>query len=94
MDECRDVNPKLLETTDVAADLVDRGGRVGVSGDGDGEGLAPDVERMAANRMFKLIADSPIIVKEEKCLQISTIDQSKLWHHRYGHLSYKGLRTL
>lgn len=49
---------------------------------------------MSANRMFKLIADSPITVKEEKCLQISTTDQSKLWHHRYGHLSYKGLRTL
>ncbi|KAL2237779.1 UNVERIFIED_CONTAM: Retrovirus-related Pol polyprotein from transposon TNT 1-94 [Sesamum indicum] len=49
---------------------------------------------MSANRMFKLITDSPIIVKEEKCLQISTTDQSKLWHHRYDHLSFKGLRTL
>ncbi|KAL2232747.1 UNVERIFIED_CONTAM: hypothetical protein Sindi_1454700 [Sesamum indicum] len=49
---------------------------------------------MSANRMFKLITDSPITVKEEKCLQISTTDQSKLWHHHYGHHSYKGLRTL
>lgn len=49
---------------------------------------------MSANRMFVLLAESPVAIQEDKCLQISTMDQSKLWHHRYGHLSYKGLRTL
>ena len=28
------------------------------------------------------------------CLQVSSTDQSTLWHHRYGHLGYKGLCTL
>ncbi|TYI33298.1 hypothetical protein ES332_A04G123400v1 [Gossypium tomentosum] len=49
---------------------------------------------MTVNRMFKLIVDSPITIKEEKCLLINTIDQSKLWHHRYVHLSYKGDASL
>lgn len=49
---------------------------------------------MSANRMFVLLAEPFVKAEEERCLQISTMDQSKLWHHRYGHLSYKGLRTL
>lgn len=49
---------------------------------------------MSANRMFVLLAEPSVTAEEERCLQISTADQSKLWHHRYGHLSYKGLRTL
>lgn len=49
---------------------------------------------MSANKMFVLLAEPPVMVEEEKCLQISNTYQSKLWHHRYGHLSYKGLHTL
>ncbi|KAK9928322.1 hypothetical protein M0R45_025465 [Rubus argutus] len=49
---------------------------------------------MSANRMFILLAESSVSAVEDKCLQTSTMDQSKLWHHRYGHLSYKGLCTL
>lgn len=32
--------------------------------------------------------------KEENCLHINGDDLSKLWHQRYGHLSYKGLCIL
>ena len=54
---------------------------------------------MSTNRTFVLLADSPTVGSygartEEKCLKITNVDQTKLWHHRYGHLSYKGLRTL
>nr|AFP55578.1 copia-type polyprotein [Rosa rugosa] len=35
-----------------------------------------------------VLSDSPT------CLQTSTEDLAHLWHRRYGHLSYKGLRTL
>ncbi|KAL6138267.1 hypothetical protein ACLB2K_063550 [Fragaria x ananassa] len=46
---------------------------------------------MSANRMFILLTES---AKEERCLQVSTMEPSKLWHHRFGHLSYKGLCTM
>lgn len=49
---------------------------------------------MSTNRMFILLAETSIAEKGEKCLQAKTNDQSKLWHHRYGHLSYSGLCTL
>ena len=58
MDEGRDLDAKLVEATDVATNLVDGGSRVGVSGDGDGEGLAPDVERAGQ-------AELPVLVLEE-----------------------------
>ncbi|KAF2309140.1 hypothetical protein GH714_000790 [Hevea brasiliensis] len=49
---------------------------------------------MSANRMFILLGESPAAAENEKCLQVGSPDESILWHHRYGHLSYKGLRTL
>ncbi|KAF2324311.1 hypothetical protein GH714_012253 [Hevea brasiliensis] len=44
---------------------------------------------MSANRMFILLAEPFTAVTDEKCLQIGSTDQLILWHHRYGHLSYK-----
>lgn len=53
---------------------------------------------MTANRMFILFAQSQtsLHAKQDSCLHTSTQDDdlSLLWHRRYGHLSYKGLRTL
>lgn len=47
---------------------------------------------MTANRMFVLLAS--MVPESSTCLQTMTEDESQLWHRRYGHLSYKGLRTL
>ena len=47
---------------------------------------------MLANRMFVLLAKSQ--PQKPACLYTSTQDMAHLWHCRYGHLSYKGLRTL
>ena len=49
---------------------------------------------MIANRQFILGAEPSTTTNEERCLQVSNTDQSTLWHHRYGHLGYKGLCTL
>lgn len=51
---------------------------------------------MSANRMFILLAQSQERFQESKgtCFHTSSQDLSHLWHRRYGHLSYKGLRTL
>ena len=47
---------------------------------------------MSANRMFFLLAmPQPSKVA---CFHTTTQDMSQLWHRRYGHLSYKGMRTL
>jgi hypothetical protein len=44
------------------------------------------------NRMFTIIAHcSP---KEQQCFSSLTTDQANLWHYRYGHLSWNGLRIL
>ena len=51
------------------------------------------VSIMSTNRMYVLIAET-CGDKEEQCLQIDASNQTKLWHHRYGHLSYTGLLTL
>ncbi|CAL5326432.1 unnamed protein product [Camellia sinensis] len=47
---------------------------------------------MTTNRMFVLLANS--LSPKPACLYTSTQDLAHLWHCRYGHLSYKGLRTL
>lgn len=47
---------------------------------------------MSANRMFVLLEKS--LSHKPACLYTSTRDMAHLWHCRYGHLSYKGLRTL
>lgn len=47
--------------------------------------------RMTANKIFVLLARAQ--VKEASCFHTPTQDLSHLWHCRYGHLSYKELRT-
>ena len=51
---------------------------------------------MSANRMFILLAQTQTSsqAQQERCFHTSSQDLSHLWHRRYGHLSYKGLRTL
>ena len=54
---------------------------------------------MSANRMFILLTQSQETSQQQhdECFHTSSQKQqnlSQLWHHRYGHLSYKGLRTL
>ena len=49
---------------------------------------------ISANRMFILLGESNNKTKKERCLQVDILDKAELWHHRYGHLSYKGLHTL
>ena len=46
--------------------------------------------QMSANRMY--IISTPVIIP--KCLKVSSENETQLWHDRYGHLSYKGLKTL
>lgn len=45
---------------------------------------------MTVNRMFILLA--PVI--SPKCLKTTLSSKEYLWHQRYGHLSFKGLKTL
>ncbi|RVW51356.1 Retrovirus-related Pol polyprotein from transposon TNT 1-94 [Vitis vinifera] len=47
---------------------------------------------MSANRMF--ILPARVMSKAPTCFQITLEDNTHLWHCRYGHLSFKGLRTL
>lgn len=47
---------------------------------------------MSSNRMFKLSAVTQL--KEEACFNTFTKDLARLWHYRYGHLSFTGLKTL
>ncbi|RVW41754.1 Retrovirus-related Pol polyprotein from transposon TNT 1-94 [Vitis vinifera] len=47
---------------------------------------------MSANRMF--ILPVRVMPKAPTCFQITLEDNTHLWHCRYGHLSFKGLRTL
>ncbi|RDY03400.1 hypothetical protein CR513_13018, partial [Mucuna pruriens] len=49
---------------------------------------------MSTNRMFILFNESSIIpIPTTECLHTSS-DLTYLWHQRFGHLSYKGLKTL
>ncbi|KAJ8631555.1 hypothetical protein MRB53_024878 [Persea americana] len=47
---------------------------------------------MSANRMFVVLAS--VFVPTSTCLQATSEDNTQLWHCRYGHLNFKGLRTL
>ena len=50
--------------------------------------------KMSTNRMFILLDESSNITPPiEECLHTSS-DLTYLWHQRYGHLSYKELKTL
>lgn len=46
--------------------------------------------QMSTNIMF--IISAPVIVPE--CLKIEKWEYAKIWHYRYGHLSWKGLKIL
>jgi len=46
---------------------------------------------MTINRMFVVHVKSEI---SQPCFQVSSAPPAKIWHSRYGHLSYSGLRTL
>ena len=47
---------------------------------------------MTANRMLVIMAGA--VATLTSCFLTSTLDLPQLWHCRYGHLSYKGLKTL
>ncbi|GAA0151402.1 hypothetical protein LIER_10129 [Lithospermum erythrorhizon] len=50
---------------------------------------------MSVNRMYTLTSENQNLGNYTgDCLQVTSNDLSKLWHHRYGHLSYKRLHTL
>lgn len=49
---------------------------------------------MSTNRMFVILGETCSKANDEKCLQIDTSDKAESWHHRYAHLSYKGLLIL
>ena len=49
---------------------------------------------ITTNRLFVLVSTSQPVKEEVNCLQTTTQDIAHLWHRRYGHLSYKGLKTL
>jgi transposase InsO family protein len=49
--------------------------------------------RMTANRMFVLLANM-VSKNSSTCMLATSDDLAYLWHRRYGHLNYKGLRTL
>lgn len=44
--------------------------------------------------MYVLFAESCHKKGEERCFQVDASDKAELWHHRCGHLIYKGLHTL
>jgi len=47
---------------------------------------------MSSKRMFKLSTKTQS--KGEACFNALTKDPARLWHYRYGHLSFTGLTTL
>jgi len=50
---------------------------------------AIDVVQMSSNRLFPLK-----IITSQPCLMAEIKDSSWLWHFRYGHLNFSGLKTL
>ena len=49
---------------------------------------------MTPNKLFKVMAAINVFDGVPECLQTTSTDDFQLWHRRYGHLNYKGLRTL
>ncbi|GAA0141056.1 hypothetical protein LIER_35323 [Lithospermum erythrorhizon] len=48
---------------------------------------------MRSNKMFTVTSGSNEQgVEEGECLQTTSTDLNMLWHQRYGHLSFKGLK--
>lgn len=50
--------------------------------------------KMTRNKLFKIMAHKRREDDTEECLKTTTTNDLQLWHRRYGHLHYKGLRTL
>lgn len=48
--------------------------------------------QMTANRMFVFLAT--LMPRVSTCFKTTSEDETHLWHCRYGHLGFKGLRTL
>ena len=48
---------------------------------------------MTHNRMFAVLAHCPP-PQDQKCYSSAVTDQSTLWHHRYGYLSWNGINIL
>jgi hypothetical protein len=48
--------------------------------------------KISANRMFVVLAT--MMPKAINTFQVVREDESYLWHYKFGHLSFKGLRTL
>lgn len=48
--------------------------------------------KMLANRMFAFLAT--MMPKAPTCFKTASEDETHLWHCRYDHLNFKGLRTL
>nr|KYP44585.1 Retrovirus-related Pol polyprotein from transposon TNT 1-94 [Cajanus cajan] len=46
---------------------------------------------MTTNRMFAVYVKSGV---SQPCFQVSSVPPAEVWHSRYGHLSYSGLKTL
>jgi hypothetical protein len=47
--------------------------------------------KTSGNRMFQLITE---VTGDQTCFQTSNQDLSWLWHYRFGHLNFSGLKTL
>lgn len=47
---------------------------------------------MTTNRMFIVLAS--LLANESVCFKTASEEDSHLWHCRFGHQSFKGLRTL
>ena len=48
--------------------------------------------KMSSNRMCSVIAT--LMPRNSTCLQLESTDESHLWHHRFGHFNYNGLKIL
>lgn len=57
------------------------------------KGLLAESE-MSMNRMFILPVRCSPATQSENCLHLSSVNQSQLWHERYGHLNYRSLKLL
>ncbi|KAL0413673.1 UNVERIFIED_CONTAM: Retrovirus-related Pol polyprotein from transposon TNT 1-94 [Sesamum radiatum] len=49
---------------------------------------------MSTNRMFILLTQSQASAQVDQCFHTKAESLTQLWHRRYGHLNYKGLRIL
>ncbi|RVW42706.1 Retrovirus-related Pol polyprotein from transposon TNT 1-94 [Vitis vinifera] len=45
-------------------------------------------------KLFNVCCACSLPPKEQKCLSMMTTDQADLWHCRYGHLSWNGLKVI